>query len=244
MAFDDEANGFAAYADVFPDHTACLVDTYDTLAGTRIAAQTVKKRLAGVRLDSGDLLDLSRKARRILDEEGCNHARIFASSDLNEFVIDRLLQAGAPIDSFGVGTDMVTSRDAPALSVVYKLVAMQDQTGHWSPVIKRSADKATLGCRKQIWRCCNSSSQMLGDTLSLTEEPPAAITVPDAGAIASLLQPYIRAGRLVADMPTVPQIAAIARRQIDSLPSAARKLRGTYDYPLGLTPALRAAQPQ
>ena len=91
-----------------------------------------------MRLDSGDLLDLSRQVRRILDENGCRQTTITASSDLNEFAIDELLRAEAPIDAFGVGTDMVTSKDAPALSVVYKLMAMQEPAGQWRAVVKRS----------------------------------------------------------------------------------------------------------
>lgn len=234
MAFDKEETAFATYADVFPQHTICLIDTYDTLNGAKVAAQVVRDRLAGVRLDSGNLLDLSRRVRQILDEAGCRHTRIVASSDLNEFVIDELLRAGAPIDSFGVGTDMVTSRDAPALSVVYKLVATRDPAGQWQPAIKRSEDKATLGGRKQVWRRPDPAGRTAGDVIGLADEQPAG---------EPLLKQYIKAGELIADLPTVQQIAEQAKQQIEQLPEAAKQLRGTYSYPVTVTPALQAAQP-
>jgi nicotinate phosphoribosyltransferase len=126
MAFEDEAAAFQAFHEVFPADTICLVDTYDTLRGAEIAARTLGPQLGGVRLDSGDLLDLARRVRGILDGNGAPQAQIVASGDLNEYAIRQLLAAGAPIDSFGVGTDMVTSKDAPALSVVYKLVAVRE----------------------------------------------------------------------------------------------------------------------
>lgn len=234
MAFDNESQAFSAYSETFPRHTVCLVDTFDTLAGARTAAQVVQDKLMGVRLDSGDLLTLSRRVRQILDENGCAHARILASSDLNEFTIDRLLQAGAPIDSFGVGTDMVTSKDAPALSAVYKLVAMEEPSGQWRAVVKRSKDKATLGGRKQIWREYDATGHMTEDVLALPEEQQPG---------RSLLRPFVRDGRLIAELPDVRQIAERAAREVEALPEAARALRGTYAYPVGISRALQAAQP-
>lgn len=234
MALGDEAEAFRRFQEVFPAHTICLIDTYDTLRGAEIAARTLGPRLQGVRLDSGDLLDLSRRVRRILDENGCPQAKITASSDLNEFAITDLLAAGAPIDSFGVGTDMVTSRDAPALSVVYKMVAAREAQGHWRPVIKLSRDKATLGGRKQVWRHHGTDGLADHDVTGLADEHLAG---------EPLLRQYIAGGRLMADLPTVPQIAERARQQVAALPAEARHLRGTYAYPIELSEKLRAEQP-
>ncbi len=234
MAFATEREAFARFDEAFPGHTVCLIDTYDTVGGAAIAAATLGARLRGVRLDSGNLLTLSKQVRRVLDENGCPHATIVASSDLNEWAIRDLLAAGAPIDSFGVGTDMVTSKDAPALSLVYKLVATQDPQGPWRAVVKRSEDKATLGERKQVWRQYDAAGRATGDRIGLIDE-----TQPGE----PLLRQYVAAGRLVRDLPAVAEIAAAARAGIESLPPGARELRGSYAYPVQTTPALRAAQP-
>ncbi len=256
MAFGDEAAAFRACQEVFPDHTICLIDTYGTLRGAEIAAKTLGPRLQGVRLDSGDLLELSRQVRRILDENGCRQAKIVASSDLNEYAIRDLVAAGAPIDSFGVGTDMVTSKDAPALSVVYKLVAVRKGaervTGNgprvtqsedrrpdeprpgWRAVTKQSTDKATLGGCKQVWRRHGPDGRAAGDMIGLAEEALV-------GEL--LLRPYIAGGRLIADLPSAAQIAERAHQQVEALPAGAKELRGTYAYLVEVSDALRAAQP-
>src|SRR6185369_11395052 len=115
----------------------------DTLRGAERAAKVARDKLKGVRLDSGDLLSLSRAVRRILDDNGCPQAQIVASGDLNEYRIAELRAAGAPIDLYGVGTDLVTSIDAPSLGGVYKLVEIERE-GHTSAIAKFSAEKATL----------------------------------------------------------------------------------------------------
>jgi nicotinate phosphoribosyltransferase len=235
MAFGDEAEAFRAFHEVFPEHTTCLIDTYDTPRGAEIAAQALGPRLQGVRLDSGNLLDLSRQVRRILDENGCRQAKITASSDLNEFAITDLLAAGAPIDAFGVGTDMVTSRDAPALSVVYKMAARQETGGQWRAVVKRSRDKATLGGRKQVWRRHGPDGLADHDVMGLADEQMGG---------EPLLQQYIVGGRLVADLPKAPQIAERTRQQIAALPTGARNLRGGFAYAVQISERLRAEQPR
>ncbi len=121
QAFPTERQGFEALLEVFPDTGVLLIDTYDDLVGAETAA-TLGKKFSGVRLDSGDLLRKSREVRDILDLHGLQAVKIIGSGDLNEYRIEKLVHAGAPIDSFGVGTDLATSRDVPALSVVYKLV--------------------------------------------------------------------------------------------------------------------------
>ncbi|MEY2447248.1 MAG: nicotinate phosphoribosyltransferase, partial [Acidimicrobiaceae bacterium] len=137
----------------FPTNAVLLLDTWDTVQGAHHAVDVAREleqegiRIAGVRLDSGDLDALSRKVRAILDDAGLSHIRILVSGDLDEHRIGRLVAAGAPVDAFGVGTRMGTSADAPSLGVVYKLV--DDERG---PRLKLSEGKATLPGRKQVWR--------------------------------------------------------------------------------------------
>jgi nicotinate phosphoribosyltransferase len=154
MSFEDEADAFRAFARDFPHDTVLLIDTYDVEEGARRAARVAHElapegvRISGVRIDSGDLGDSARAVRKILDDAGLEHVRVIASGDLDEYRIDELLRDGAPIDAFGVGTQMGTSADAPSLGGVYKLV--QDAAG---PKVKLSTGKVTLPGRKQVWRC-------------------------------------------------------------------------------------------
>ncbi len=151
MAHATEEEAFAGYVATFPSASILLIDTYDTLRGAERAAAIAGDKLKGVRLDSGDLLALSRGVRAILDEHGCRSARIVASGDLNEHRIAELRAAGAPIDVYGVGTDLVTSIDAPALGGVYKLVELERE-GVSSPIAKFSEGKATLPGAHQVHR--------------------------------------------------------------------------------------------
>jgi nicotinate phosphoribosyltransferase len=153
MAFDDERDAFRSFCRTFRTSAVLLLDTWDTVTGAQHAIEVAREledegvRVAGVRLDSGDLDVLSRKVRAILDAAGFRDIRIIASGDLDEHRIAELLSGGAPIDAFGVGTRMGTSADAPSLGVVYKLV--DDARG---PKLKLAEGKATLPGRKQVWR--------------------------------------------------------------------------------------------
>ncbi|MFL6214178.1 MAG: nicotinate phosphoribosyltransferase [Blastocatellia bacterium] len=151
MSFDDEDDAFRAFLKVFPKTATVLVDTYDTLAAVERLARDYGSTISAVRLDSGDLCELSIKVRDILDRAGMRQAKIFASSDLNEYRIAELIRGGARIDSFGVGTELATSFDAPALSAVYKLVGLEEG-GRIRGRIKLSKDKATYPGPKQVWR--------------------------------------------------------------------------------------------
>ncbi|HZD79126.1 MAG TPA: nicotinate phosphoribosyltransferase [Actinomycetota bacterium] len=164
-AFPTEAEAFRAFAQDFPGRAVFLVDTYDTANGVRTATRVIRDlgltdRL-GIRLDSGDLEQLSREARRILDDEGLPHVRIFASGGLDEHDVDRLVRAGAPIDAVGVGTRVGVSADAPYLDSVYKLVEYDGR-----PVLKLSEAKATEPGRKQVYRTAQR------DLVALRDEPP------------------------------------------------------------------------
>ncbi len=167
-AHADEADAFGAFARLYPG-TTLLVDTYDTLGGVRRVVRLARERgdafrVGAVRLDSGDLAALARQARRLLDEGGLGHVRIFASSSLDEHRIAALLEAGAPIDGFGVGTRLGTIADRPYLDSVYKLVAYAGEGR-----MKLSAQKATLPCRKQIFRI-EEAGKAARDVLALHDE--------------------------------------------------------------------------
>ena len=153
MAFESETEAFRAYARQFPERAVLLIDTFDSEEGARRAAQVARElaaegiNVSGVRLDSGDLGPLARSVRKILDDAGLDEMQIFLSGDLDEYRIKSLLEEGAPVDAFGVGTQMGTSADSPSLGGVYKLV--EDERG---PKIKLSTGKATLPGRKQVFR--------------------------------------------------------------------------------------------
>ena len=160
QAYEDEADAFRAFARDHPDNVTLLVDTYDTLEGVRRAIEVAKDApVQAIRLDSGDIAHLAREARKLLDEAGLRDTRIFASGGLDEFKVDALVSGGAPVDAFGVGTDLVTSADRPAVDIAYKLVSYAGR-----PVAKFSTDKASLPGAKQVFRTKD------GDVLGLREE--------------------------------------------------------------------------
>ena len=218
QAHDGEAEAFAHFAAGFPEKAVLLIDTYDTVEGARIAVRATPK-LKGVRLDSGDLDDLSRKVRQILDANGAKSAIIFASGNLDEDAVGRLVAAGAPIDSFGVGTAMTTSADQPYLDAVYKL---QEYAGR--PRRKRSTGKATWPGRKQVYRRYTVEGSFLGDTVTLeTDALPAD----------PLIVPVMRGGRRL-PQPSLEESRKHCLRQLARLPKA-------FPYPVEISPALRAA---
>ena len=168
LAADDESAAFASYSNLYQEHTVLLLDTYDTIAAARkvVAAGL---RPSAIRLDSGDLLQLSMSVRGILDAAGLTGTRIVASGDLDEWQIAALLAGRAPIDGFGVGTALTTSEDAPALGGVYKLVAIGER-GATRPVMKRSTGKATWPGEKQVWRV-RRGAHADRDMVCLASEP-------------------------------------------------------------------------
>jgi nicotinate phosphoribosyltransferase len=213
MSFEHERDAYAAFVEDFPESAVVLVDTYDTLEGVRsaiAASQDTGVPLRGVRLDSGDLLVLSREARRILDDEGMNETRIVASGDLEEHRITELVAAGAPIDSWGVGTELGTSRDSPVVNGVYKLVADRGADG-WRGVWKRSPDKATHPGPKQVFRTYTNGT-MKGDVIVAEGEEPGG----DA-----LLTAVMRGGEIVR-VQTLDEIRERTAAQLEALPAALR----------------------
>lgn len=196
MSFDEEDEAFRAFLKVFPDTATVLVDTYDTVAAVMRLAADFRPNIASVRLDSGDLLDLSVRARRILDEAGMQDTKILATNDLNEYRIADLIERGAAIDSFGVGTELATSYDAPALSGVYKLVGLEEN-GRMRPRMKLSEEKATYPGPKQVWRFTDNDGKYRQDTVTLDDEGAPDCEGIDAGVWRPLLEPVMKKGRIV-----------------------------------------------
>lgn len=231
QAFDDEATAFESFARSRPEHLVLLIDTYDTEVGARKVVALAPKlsaagiRLGGVRLDSGDLIALSRNVRRILDDGGLQNVTIFASGGLDEDALAEMARAEAPIDGFGIGTSLTTSSDAPALDCAYKL---QEYAG--LPRRKRSAGKATWPGRKQVWRRFGAGGRMEGDLLSLEDD-----TQPGEPLIACVMG----GGRRLHAPPTLAEIRARTARELDRLPLPLRRLQADATYPVRVAPALR-----
>jgi nicotinate phosphoribosyltransferase len=235
MSFPTEEEAFRAFAEDFPENTILLVDTYDSLDGVRHAISATRDAgipLMGVRLDSGDLLELSREARRLLDEAGMTEARIAASGDLEESRIAELVAAGAPIDIWGVGTDLGTSRDSPVVNGVYKIVADLGPQG-WRGVWKRSPDKATVPGAKQVFRSLEDG-MMAGDVIGAADEELEG---------GPLLVAAMRDGEPVRQ-ESLQEIRERSASQLDALPPRLRRATGGVEpYPVGYSPRLAAAEP-
>ncbi len=228
MAYDDEYESFQDFHKVFPDNTVLLIDTYDTIKGAKLAVK-IGKKLKGVRLDSGNITLLSKRVRKVLDGAGLEHVKITASSDLNEYKITQMLAEGACVDSFGVGTEMVTSKDTPALGGVYKLVE-QETKGKLIPKMKRSKEKATCPSKKQVFRFYDKKGLFKKDIIGLVDEEFDA---------EGLLRPVMKKGKLVYKIPTVQQIQKTAEKNISQLPGKFKDLNCKTAYPVTISKKLK-----
>jgi nicotinate phosphoribosyltransferase len=229
QAHASELDAFEAFVREFPE-TTLLVDTYETLDGVRHVIELAQKlqerfRVRAVRLDSGNLGELARAARRMLDEAGLSQVGIFASSGLDEYEIQRLVGQGAPIDAFGVGTKLAVSEDAPALDMAYKLVEYAGIAR-----TKRSTGKVLLPGRKQIYRQW-VQDQMVEDVLAAWDED-----VPGQ----PLLVPRMQDGHRTVAPPPISDVRQYVQQQLAALPDALRQL-DTADppYPVQLSPRLK-----
>jgi len=229
MNYDTEREAFEKFCKVFRTEPAMLVDTYDVVQGTKTAVE-VGKRPSFVRIDSGDRYRLSRRVRKILDEAGLQRTKIFVSGDLNERKIAQLTLHGAPIDAFGVGTELVTARDDPALQGIYKLVAIE-RNDIWVPRVKTSPGKQTLPGPRQIFRKFTTNGKISGDIMGLADEKPPQETVP-------LMQRIVESGNPVCQFPSLGETRRYALSQIDALPTSARKLQGCVAPKVRLTQKL------
>lgn len=230
QAYEDEIEAFRAFARRWGDATVLLVDTYDTLEGVRRAVEVAGEmegrgeHLRGIRIDSGDLLELSRRARSLLDEAGFEDVGIFVSGGLDEFRIEELRDGGAPVDGFGVGTAMGVSNDAPSLDSVYKLVEFDGR-----PVRKTSEGKTTWPGRKQVWRRWGED-----DVLGRVDEEGPVGSEP-------LLVPVMEDGyRTVHGEATLDAAAERLAGDLAALPEGVTRLRDPEPYPVEPSEALLA----
>ena len=223
MSFACEMEAFRRLQSVLGEATVQLLDTYDTIEGARHAAK-LGAPLWGVRLDSGDFDALSRRVRAILDEAGLREAKIMISGDVDEWKIRELVRAGAPVDAFGVGTQLSTSADAPALSSVYKMVEL-NVSGIKRFTAKFSEDKATVPGAKQVFR------DEARDVIARSGE---------CGRGEALLRPVILGGRLVEELPALDESRARAAASIAKLPEALRGLDPAEPWPVIHSKELRA----
>ena len=235
MSFEKEVDAFRAFAKTFPDKSTLLIDTYNDLAGAEKAAVVAKEleanghKLGGVRLDSGDLAEISKKVRQLLDEKGLGYVSIFASGDLDEYRIEELLRKGAKIDAFGVGTRMGTSADKPYVDVIYKLCETQSASGEFSPIMKLSEGKITLPGRKQVYRFKDDKGGYEKDTIALANEKLEA---------EPLLIKVMEKGRTAYEFPSLNEVRSAAKENLSRLPGKYKKLTGAMAYPVELSKAL------
>ena len=267
MVFDDEIEAFEAYADAMPNNVVLLVDTYDTLEGVRRAARVGQRlrarghRLLGVRLDSGDLAYLSIEARRILDEAGLEDAAIVASNDLDEHVITSLKLQDARIAIWGIGTRLATAYDQPALGAVYKLTAVRDASGAWSPRVKVSeqAAKTTTPGLLQVRRYHETRADSIhgahaGDMLideSVPLDESNGLTMVDPldptrrkhfaaeHPYMALLEPAMRAGRRVRAAEPLETARTRARDGLAGFHAGIKRLVNPHRYPVGVEMGLQ-----
>jgi nicotinate phosphoribosyltransferase len=226
-SFDDEVAAFESFARSRPDNVVLLLDTYDTEAAAhKVVALAPKLKAAGiairgVRLDSGDLVALSKTVRGILDQGGLKDTTVFVSGGLDEDSLLGFAREGAPIDGIGIGTAMTTSADVPSIDCVYK---MQEYAG--TARRKRSDKKATWPGRKQVWRQFGENGRMTSDLLALETR------VPYAGGREALLQLAMRAGKRLAAAPSLDDIRKRVARELGRLPEELRRLDKDAIYPV------------
>jgi nicotinate phosphoribosyltransferase len=227
MAHPDELTAFSRYLAVHGAQSTLLIDTYDSIDAARLIVGA-GLRPGGVRLDSGDLVDLSRSVRGILDAGGLTETRILVSGGLDEHKVAALVSSGAPIDGFGVGTALSTSSDAPSLGGVYKLVEIE-RAGAMTPVMKVSVGKRTCPAAKQVWRIFDpaDSGTAVRDVVGLAGE-----TGPVEGA--PLLTCVVRGGKRVQPGRPIDEIRRVCQAGVARLPDGVRRHRDASVYPVAL----------
>ncbi len=266
MSFPDEYTAFKAYADIYPSACILLVDTYDTLKSgvpnairvfTEMREAGIPLTFYGIRMDSGDLAYLSKKVRKMLDDAGFPDAVISASNDLDEFLIDSLKAQGATITSWGVGTNLITSKDWPAFGGVYKLAAIQGPDGKFIPKIKLSenTEKVTNPGNKKIYRIYEKDSgKIKADLICLEDEvftedkhillfdpaePWKKTTLqPGEFTLRELMVPVFVDGKCVYESPKVMEIRDYCARELDTLWEETRRLVNPHKVFVDLSPRL------
>ncbi|HET7850868.1 MAG TPA: nicotinate phosphoribosyltransferase [Pseudolabrys sp.] len=229
---DSEIAAFENFARARPENLVLLIDTYDTEAGARKVValgpklKEIGATLRAVRIDSGDLIEMSKKVRRILDDGGMKEVTIFVSGGINEDVLTVMRQSAAPIDGFGIGANLDTSQDAPTLDCAYKL---QEYAG--KPRRKLSQGKETWPGRKQVWRDFAADGTMRGDIVSLER---------DSQAGRPLIVQLMKKGKRIASAPKLSAAREHAASELKRLPEPLRRLEGNAAYPVTISDALRA----
>jgi len=209
--FDNEMESFDAYYNIYGKNSILLIDTYDTEKAAEKVSK-YKNTIKAVRIDSGDLIEHAKKVRKILDKNGCEKVQIVASSDLNEYKIKKILDSNAPIDAFGVGTELATSRDDPTIAGVYKLIEYNNK-----PKLKISEDKLTYPGKKQIYRIYDKQGEFKEDILMLDNEPAPANSE-------ALLILVMKEGMVITELPDLNNIQKFYFENIENLPNSFKGL--------------------
>ncbi len=236
MSFKHEMDSFLAYSNSFPEGTTLLVDTYDTKRGIEnaiVIGLYLKEKghsLRGIRLDSGDIVSLSKFARKRLDSAGLDDVKIFASGNLDEFKIEDLLRRGAQVDNFGVGTNMGTSIDAPCLDIIYKISEVTDENSKFLPTMKLSKAKVTYPGRKQVFRIQDRKGRFTRDILGLEKERIKG---------RPLLIKVIDKGKVIYKSPSLDKIRLFAKNNLARFSGALREVYPRYKYPVIISPQLK-----
>ena len=266
MSFPDEYTAFQTYAQMYPSACILLVDTYDTLKSgvpnaikvfTQMREAGIPLTFYGIRLDSGDLAYLSKKARKMLDEAGFQDAVISASNDLDEFLIDSLKAQGSTITSWGVGTNLITSKDCPSFGGVYKLAAVMDSHGEFIPKIKLSenTEKVTNPGNKTIYRIYEKETgKIKADLICLVDEsfdenqplllfdphePWKKTKLPGGSyTMKELLVPIFLKGECVYQSPSVMEIRQVCQNELNTLWDETRRLVNPHEVHVDLSARL------
>lgn len=223
--FDNEMESFDVYNDIYGENSILLIDTYDTEQAAKKISK-FKNSIKAVRIDSGNLVEHSKKVRKILNENGCDKVLIVASSDLNEDKIKEILEKNAPIDAFGVGTELATSRDDPAIAGVYKLIEHNRKLK-----IKISEDKLTYPGKKQIYRIYNTQGEFKEDILMLDDEPAPSNSE-------ALLNPVMKEGILITNLPDLNDIQKYYNENIEKLPEKFKELEENHMFEVRISKKL------
>ncbi|MFX1294157.1 MAG: nicotinate phosphoribosyltransferase [Promethearchaeota archaeon] len=255
MAFDSELESFRAFADIYPESCILLVDTYDTLesgvpnaiiVGKELQAKGITLR--GIRLDSGDITQLSRKAREMLDKAGLKDTKIIASNDIDEYVIEEIQKKNGKVDLWGIGTKLVTCYDQPALGGVYKLVAIDNK-----PKLKiaETIDKTTLPSKKQVFRIYNDANFMIGDIIELSTikslqkeqiydpiNPKKSSKLPKYSSVESLLNLIIEKGKFKGTLKNWHAAKQQMKEDVARLPIKLTQLRHPQKYVVSISRSL------
>lgn len=254
MVFEEELESFETYANCMPDNTILLVDTYDTIEGVKNAIRVGQKLrekgkgLIGIRLDSGDLADLSIKSRNLLDEAGFQDAVIVASNELDETIISDLKKQGAQIDVWGVGTNLVTAKDQPALDGVYKLSAIRDPGGQWDYKLKLSEQMIKISNPgllqvKRFYSRKESVADVIYDiNFPLKEEcqmidpldSTKTLLIRKGVQSRDLLEPIFRAGECIYRQPSLIEIREKTKKELSTFPAGVKRFINPHTYPVGM----------